>query len=56
MGKFYDDLKKSFEDILDYHKRRIKLRSKIINKGNHPPVLKIKDHKEITPSEKQKLL
>ncbi len=33
MGKFYDDLKKSFEDILDYRKGKITLRSEIIDKN-----------------------
>ncbi len=47
MGKFYDDLKDSFEDILDYRKGKITLRSEIIELPEPPLEYTAKDIKQI---------
>ncbi len=47
MGKFYDDLKKSFEDILDYRKGKITLRSEMIELPEPPLEYTAKDIKQI---------
>ena len=47
MGKFYDDLKESFEDILAYRKGKITLRSEIIELPEPPLEYTAKDIKQI---------
>lgn len=47
MGKFYDDLKASFEDILDYRKGKITLRSETIELPEPPLEYTAKDIKHI---------
>jgi putative transcriptional regulator len=47
MSKFYDDLKKSFEDIIDYRRGKITLRSEIIELPEPPFDYTAKDIKQI---------
>src|SRR5438105_11056361 len=47
MGKFYEDLKKSFEDILDYRKGKITLHSEIIELPEPPLEYTAKDIQQI---------
>lgn len=43
MGKFYKDLKKGLEEILEYKKGKIKLRSEIIEVPEPPTEYKPKE-------------
>jgi len=47
MGKFYDDLKESFEDILNMRRGKITLRSEIIELPEPPLEYTAKDIKQI---------
>ena len=47
MSKFYDDLKESFEDIIDYRKEKIALCSEIIELPEPPLDYTAKDIKQI---------
>lgn len=47
MSKFYDELKESFEDILNYRKGKITLRSEIIELPEPPLEYTAKDIKQI---------